>query len=285
MIVDKIMKQKLKDYRIQEYIKNTFGQVAVSGSKLQMTPLGEKVVIYSSRPGMVVGRKGQSIKLLTQNLKKIFKLENPQIEISEVEHPNLDADVIAGRIASSLERFGSQRFKGVGHRALSDVMGAGALGVEILVSGKIPSSRAKRWRFYQGYLKKSGDVALTGVRVAYTSAKLKTGTVGIQVRIMPPTTGLPDSIVYKKDIDVETLGVIEEVVEAPKKKKKKLRSAKRRSPAKKAVKKKEPVEKVEEKAVKDTKKVEEKAEAVVEKAAELQKAAEEKKPEEETKTE
>ena len=110
MIVDKIMKQKLKDYRIQEYIKNTFGQVAVSGSKLQMTPLGEKVVIYSSRPGMVVGRKGQSIKLLTQNLKKIFKLENPQIEISEVEHPNLDADVIAGRIASSLERFGSQRF-------------------------------------------------------------------------------------------------------------------------------------------------------------------------------
>ena len=180
---------------------------------------------------------------------------------------------------------GPNDFKGVGHRALSDVMGAGALGVEILVSGKIPSSRAKRWRFYQGYLKKSGDVALTGVRVAYTSAKLKTGTVGIQVRIMPPTTGLPDSIVYKKDIDVETLGVIEEVVEAPKKKKKKLRSAKRRSPAKKAVKKKEPVEKVEEKAVKDTKKVEEKAEAVVEKAAELQKAAEEKKPEEETKTE
>jgi small subunit ribosomal protein S3 len=263
MIVDKIMKQKLKDYRIQEYIKNTFGQVAVSGSKLQMTPLGEKVIIYSSRPGMVVGRKGQSIKLLTQNLKKIFKLENPQIEISEVENPNLDADVIAGRIASSLERFGSQRFKGVGHRALSDVMGAGALGVEILVSGKIPSSRAKRWRFYQGYLKKSGDVALTSVRVAYTSAKLKTGVVGIQVRIMPPTTCLPDSIVYKENVDVETLGDIEEVVEVPKKKKKS-RSTKRRSTPKKSTKKKEAVVAAEEKVVEKTEKVEAKVEAVAE---------------------
>jgi small subunit ribosomal protein S3 len=77
---------------------------------------------------------------------------------------------------------------------MADVMGAGALGIEIIISGKVPSSRAKSWRFYQGYLKKCGDIALTGVDTAYTIAKLKSGIVGIQVRIMPPETKLPDHI-------------------------------------------------------------------------------------------
>ena len=75
-------------------------------------------------------------------------------------------------------------------------MNAGARGVEILISGKVPSSRAKTWRFYMGYLKKSGDVAVSGVHTAYAQAKLKTGIVGVQVRIMPSTTALPDDVTY-----------------------------------------------------------------------------------------
>ena len=89
-------------------------------------------------------------------MKDIFNLENPQVEISEVEIPDLDANIVAERIVNSLERYGHQRFKGIGHKAMEDVMRAGALGIEILISGKIPSDRSKSWRFYQGYLKKSG---------------------------------------------------------------------------------------------------------------------------------
>src|SRR3989344_549535 len=197
MIERKFVSQKIKEFQSQEYISENLKKVGHSHTKMIKTPLGEKIVIYASHPGLIVGRKGENIKKLTKTLKKRFNLENPQIEISEVENPNLDAQIVAERIASSLERFGTAKFKGVGHKAMSDVMGAGARGVEILISGKVPSARAKRWRFYQGYMKKSGSFAVEGVQKAYTQALLKTGIIGIQVSIMPPNARLPDAITIK----------------------------------------------------------------------------------------
>jgi len=198
MIERQFVAQKLKEFQIQEYITETLGNVGHSHTKLQRTPLGEKIVVFSSRPGLVVGRKGANIKKLTTTLKKRFGLENPQIEISEVENINLDATIVAERIISSLEKFGTQRFKGVGHKSIQDVMNAGALGVEILISGKIPSSRAKTWRFYKGYLKKCGDVAVSHVKEAHSQALLKTGVVGVKVKIMLADTELPDKITWKE---------------------------------------------------------------------------------------
>ena len=217
MIERKFVAQKIKEFQIQEYIMNNLKKAGLSHIKLQRTPLGEKIIIYASRPGLVVGRKGQSIKKLTKALKSKFNLENPEVDISEVDQLNLDAQIIAERIANSLERFGSAKFKAIGHKTMTDVMNAGALGIEILISGKIPSSRAKTWRFYQGYLKKCGDISLTGVDKAYTSAQLKSGIVGIQVRIMPPSTKLPDDIKVLDDLREE----IQEVEEKPKPKAKK----------------------------------------------------------------
>jgi ribosomal protein S3 len=92
--------------------------------------------------------------------------------------------------------------------AINEAMRAGALGVEILISGKVPSQRGKTWRFYQGYLKKSGDVAVEGVFNAYRVAKLKTGVIGIKVSVMPSTTVLPDVI------DVHEV-VVEDVTGTP----------------------------------------------------------------------
>jgi ribosomal protein S3 len=86
-------------------------------------------------------------------------------------------------------------------------MRSGALGIEILISGKVPSQRAKTWRFYNGYLKKCGDVAVEGVDISYRVAVLKTGVVGIKVSVMPPTTILPDRI----DINPEEPGVVEDI--------------------------------------------------------------------------
>jgi len=194
MIERTFVKQKKKEFQILEFVSTKLGNVGLSNVKMQRTPLGEKIVVYASRPGLVVGREGANIKSLTQALKKKFALENPQIEISEVENINLDAEIVAERITSALERFGSSRFKAIGHKALTDVMNAGAKGVEIKISGKIPGARAKKWRFYAGYLKKCGDIALTIVNVAYKTAKLKSGVVGVQVRIMPSDIKLPDDI-------------------------------------------------------------------------------------------
>lgn len=243
MIERNIVAQKIKEYEIEEYIRDNLKRVGLGNSQLKKTPLGDKVLLSASRPGLIVGKKGQNIKLLTKTLKKRFGLENPEIEINEVSNPNLDAQIVAERIANSLERFGSSRFKGVGHKVMEDVMSAGALGIEILISGKVPSTRAKTWRFYQGYLKKSGDIAVMHVRKAYSRANLKTGVIGIQVRIMPPDTKLPDKVVLldEESIKNNQSEVIVEEVEKEKQEKPKKKTTKKTSKkiAKKASPKKE----------------------------------------------
>jgi len=214
MIEKKFVAEKVKEFQIQQYIDQTLKNVGHSSTKLMRTPLGEKIIIHASRPGLVVGKKGENIKKLTNTLKKRFNLENPQIEIAEVPEPNLDAQIVAERIASTLERFGIQKFKAIAHKTMQDVMHAGALGIEIRISGKVPSARAKSWRFYLGYLKKCGNVALTQVRRAKTFATLRPGTVGVKVAIMPPDVTLPDDIEVRKEMPVAPEPAKEE---APKK--------------------------------------------------------------------
>ena len=207
MIERRFVAQKMKEHQIEEYISRNLKSVGHSRTKMLKTPLGEKIVIYASRPGLIVGRKGQNIKELTANLKKKFSLENPQIEISEVENLNLDAKIVSEKITDSLERFGAEKFKAIGHKTMEEVMRSGALGVEIIVCGKIPSSRAKCWRFYSGYLKKCGDIAITGVNKSQAQAKLKTGVIGVKVSIMPPDTKLQDKVelIKEKEEKVEEI--------------------------------------------------------------------------------
>ena len=207
MIERKFVAQKIKEFQIQEYITQNLENVGHSHTKMVKTPLGEKIIIYASRPGLIVGRKGQNIKQLTRTLKQKFGLENPQIEISEVENQSLDSNIVAEKIVDALERFGSEKFKAVCHKVMMEVMRAGALGIELRISGKVPSARAKSWRFYSGYLKKCGDIAIMEVRKTNAQAQLKTGVIGIKVSIMPPDIKLPDNIelVDKKQTKTEEI--------------------------------------------------------------------------------
>ena len=153
MIERNILSQKMKEFKIREFIAKKFMKTGYIHTTIQKTPLGDKITIYTTRPGMVVGRKGENIKKLTIVLKNKYSLENPQIEIGEVENQFLDAQSIAEKIAYSLEKFGSKGFKSIGYKTLQSIIDAGALGAEIIMAGKIPSARARRWRFINGYLK------------------------------------------------------------------------------------------------------------------------------------
>lgn len=227
MIERKFVVQKIKEFQIQEYITQNLENVGHSHTKMVKTPLGEKIVIYASRPGLIVGRKGQNIKQLTKTLKKRFELENPQIEISEVETPNLDASIVAEKIVDALEKFGSEKFKAICHKVMADVMNAGALGIEIIISGKVPSARAKSWRFYTGYLKKCGDIA-NSVRKADVQAQLKTGIIGVKVMVMPPDLKLPDDIkLIERQVKVEEQKEVKEPEQETKKEKPKTRRKKK----------------------------------------------------------
>lgn len=214
MIERKFVSEKLREFQVQEYVASTLNKAGHSRIEIKRTPLGEKVIVYTTRPGLIVGRKGENIKKLTSVLKKKFKMENPQIEIGEIDNPLLDAGSVADQIVYTFERYGTKRFKFIGYDTLKKIIGAGAMGAEILISGKVPGARAKSWRFLAGYLKKSGDIAENYILIAKVVAHLKTGSIGVQVRILPPTVVLPDTIKIKEKEKSEVK--VEELKEVPK---------------------------------------------------------------------
>ena len=134
---------KKEEFRIREYIKRALGKGKVSKVRIEYTPVGEKIIISTHKPGLVIGRKGETINALTEVLrKKQFKMENPHVEIEEILEPEFDAQIMADDIAMGLERMGPLKFKVLAYRALQRIVAAGALGVEIRLQGKLPSSRA-----------------------------------------------------------------------------------------------------------------------------------------------
>ena len=189
----KIVRFKKDEFETREYIKKSLGKGKVSKVRIEYTPIGEKIIISTNKPGMIIGRGGEKIEELTNVLKNKFNLENPQIEVEEIKEPEFDAQIIADEIALGLERFGPIRFKVIAYRTLQKIMGARALGVEIRLSGKLPGARAKTWRFAQGYLKKTGDEAKVVDR-AQAIARTKPGIVGVKVSILSPYAILKDKI-------------------------------------------------------------------------------------------
>lgn len=201
MIERQVVSQKLKEKQIEDYVFSFLGKISCSHIKMQRTPLGEKIAVYTSKPGLIVGRKGANIKVLTEKLKSEFKMENPQLEVVEIMDPYLDASSVARLLISGFERFGTKRFKAMAYHALENSMKAGARGIEIVISGRgVPGERAKSWRFSAGHLKKSGDISENYIDRCYEACNLRSGTVGIKVSILHPAVVLPDEVKVKEKV-------------------------------------------------------------------------------------
>jgi len=83
----KFIQFKKQEFGIKEYIKKDLGKGKISKLDIEYTPVGEKIIISTSKPGLIIGRKGEKIEELTRILKNRFKLENPHIEINEIQNP------------------------------------------------------------------------------------------------------------------------------------------------------------------------------------------------------
>jgi len=175
---------------IDEFLSQDLKRAGYSKVEMTKTPLGTRVVVYAAKPGLVIGRRGESIRDLTQVLEKRFGVQNPQISVATLEAPELDAKVVASQIAMALQR--GIHFRRAAYWALQRTIEAGALGVEISIRGKLTTDRARYEKYKAGYLPSVGEAISKIVRFAVVDTQLKQGLFGIRVRLMPPNVSLPD---------------------------------------------------------------------------------------------
>jgi len=200
-VVKHFVSESVKKTEIDEFLQNEFERAGYGGVDIAKTPLGTHIVIYAMRPGLIIGRGGETIKELATTLEQKFQLPNPQISVAEIEVPELNAYVIASRVTSALKR--GVHFRRAGFWALNQVMEAGALGAEVIISGKLRTERARHEKFRAGYIPKSGEPALKYLRKAELHVQLKPGIFGVKVLIMPPDAEFPDKVQILEAIPTE----------------------------------------------------------------------------------
>ncbi|NIM47283.1 MAG: 30S ribosomal protein S3 [Candidatus Aenigmarchaeota archaeon] len=212
----KFVKEAIRNRDVEEFLANSFSRAGYSHSEIQRTPLSIRITVYAHKPGIIIGRGGKNIDTMIQSLKERFGFENPQLDVQEIKIPDLDPFIISKWIVSAIER--GINYKRVAHLALERVMGAGAVGVAIRISGKIGGDMARTEKFSEGYLKYSGEPAETDVKTAYAQANVKLGTIGVQVRILiePPKELEVLKKIEKLSDVVEEEKVEEETKEEPK---------------------------------------------------------------------
>lgn len=207
----KFIQEGLKKVRINEYFIQQLDRAGYSGMKVNRTPMGTQITIYAEKPGMVIGKAGRTVRTFTKKLDEEFQLDNPQIDVQEVVKPELNAQMMANRLANALER--GWYFRKAGHSTLQRIINAGALGCEIIISGKITGPRKRREKFLDGCIKHSGIPAEELVDKGFAIAIKKLGVLGVQVRIVQPDVVMPDNFtIFTEDAPVESVTVIEEEV-------------------------------------------------------------------------
>jgi len=194
---------------VDEILAYYFKDAGYADVEILKTPLGYRVVIYSEHPGRLIGRGGAVLKKIAAVLQNRVGLENVSITVSPVPNPDLNARVVAFRIARLLER-------GVPYRrlimfTLRRVMEAGALGCEIIISGKLRGERAAFEKLRTGKVYKAGEIVDHIVDRAVAHALLKPGVYGIEVIIVKPVMQLPDQVVIKELSQAEIEKIKQEV--------------------------------------------------------------------------
>jgi small subunit ribosomal protein S3 len=199
--IRKFIDRNVERCLVQEFLLSKTERAGFGGLDFQRTPEGTKVTLHAERVGMVIGRKGKIINELQRRLQNDFNLNNPRLEVAEIETPALNAQVMASKLASALER--GWYFRRAGHSTLLNVMEAGARGCLVVLSGKLTGSRNRTQKFQAGHIKYCGDTALQFMEIGFGTCVKKLGTIGCTVAIMRPGSKLPHEIRIKDRHEVD----------------------------------------------------------------------------------
>jgi len=188
----KFVTENIRRVLLKEYMMKKVGRAGFGGLDVQRTPMGTRVTLITERPGLVIGRRGEAIKSLTKAIEDDFSFNNPQIEVQEVENPNLNAQIMAEKLANALER--GWHFRRAGHSTVRRIMDSGARGCQVIIAGKLTGQRHRTEKFKEGHIKYCGQAKLKYMQQGFAPAKLKPGIIGVTVQIMDPRAKLPDEV-------------------------------------------------------------------------------------------
>lgn len=179
--VKNVIKNNFRNMELNEFLATSLKDAGYGGVEVQKTPVGARITVFVTRPGLVIGRKGTGIKDLMAKLEQKFGLQNPQISVLEVTQPELNPHIMSNRIAQLIER--GTAFRRASMWSLNTIMNSGALGVEVVISGKLRTERAHFEKHTIGVVPKSGDIAGHIVTTGMSYVLTKMGLMGIQLRI------------------------------------------------------------------------------------------------------
>ncbi|MDG6989043.1 MAG: 30S ribosomal protein S3 [Nitrososphaerota archaeon] len=185
---------------LDEFFEKELRDAGYGGLEVQKSPVGTTLKVYVARPGLAIGRRGTGIKDLTDKVATKFTFPNPQIAVTEVENPELNARIMAARIGQIVSR--GTAFRRAAQWSVNNIMNAGAAGVEISVAGKLRSDRSHGEKYRAGVVPKSGDTADRSVSEATTDLQMKLGLYGIKVKIAL-RDALPPDFQMKEDVKEE----------------------------------------------------------------------------------
>ncbi len=193
----KFVKSGLDRAQMAEYFAKQLERAGYGGMNINRTPMGTQVTIFAEKPGMIIGKGGKTIHKLTHDLEAVFHIDNPQIDVQEVKVPELNAQMMASRLAAAIER--GLYFRKAGHNMLRRIMESGALGCEIDIAGKLTGPRKRTEKFVAGNMLHAGNPAMELVDKGFAIAIKKLGIIGCRVRIVPPTITLPGRFTTVKE--------------------------------------------------------------------------------------
>jgi small subunit ribosomal protein S3 len=170
------------DFLVREFLKKKLAEASVSRIHIERAARKANITIYTARPGIVIGKKGEDIEKVRNEVAKIMKMAvaDVRINISEIRKPELDAQLVAEGIAQQLEK--RVMFRRAMKRAVTNTMRIGALGIKVRVSGRLNGAEIARTEWYR-----EGRIPLHTFRaeIDYGLAEARTtyGVIGVKVWI------------------------------------------------------------------------------------------------------
>ena len=168
------------DIQVRSFLKKRLSQASVSKITIERTAGNANITIYTARPGLVIGKKGEDIERLRQEVTAMLGLPVVHINIEEVRKPELDAQLVAEGIAQQLER--RIMFRRAMKRAVTNTIRLGAQGVKVCVAGRLNGAEIARSEWYR-----EGRVPLHTLRAdidyGFAEAQTTYGIIGVKVWI------------------------------------------------------------------------------------------------------